>query len=161
MAMSPFCSSVSCAIFFPVMTTPLVLPRSAITTAFSLSFTTAWKRLTLLSLSTRSLAFPRPMVMTGLFNSRMPFLPSGDEMISRDIERSLFLQNFVHVLQLAQLNPDGAMDGFIAFFLQHDFIGARIYRPMNIRLFRGHLAVHRDGSPFGKRADVNQSLAFR
>src|SRR5205807_7575612 len=142
MAMSPFCSSVSCAIFFPVMTTPLVLPRSAITTALSLSFTTAWKRLTLLSLSTKSLAFPRPMVITGLFSSRIPFLPSGDEIIRRDIERSLlqFLEKFVNVGDFAFFYVDGAMDGFVSFLSQLNVIVSGIGWPFRLGVIGGDFA---------------------
>src|SRR5215831_12539162 len=85
MATSSLFSSVSDAMRSPLMTTPFVLPRSAITTELLLSFTTAWKRLMLGSFRTRSLALPRPMVITGLLSSRMPLLPSGAEMIKRDI----------------------------------------------------------------------------
>src|SRR5215469_421674 len=48
------------------------------------------------SFNTRSLALPRPMVTTGLLSSRMPLLPSGAEMIRRDIDRSI--RRFLAVL---------------------------------------------------------------
>src|SRR5215813_15111914 len=44
------------------------------------------------SFSTRSLALPRPTVITGLLSSRMPLLPSGAEMINRDIFFEVYLE---------------------------------------------------------------------
>src|SRR5512133_3007724 len=110
----------------PLMSTPWVLPRSAITpSSEASSLTTAWKRETRLLLRTRSLAFPRPMVMTGLVNSRMPRLPSGDEMIRRAMGL-LADERFVDPRLFSLLYVDFTLYRLISVHLDEDRVMAHL-----------------------------------
>src|SRR5579872_1842586 len=144
----------------PLIITPLVLPRSAIITDSLSDLMTAWKRLTLASFSTRSLALPRPMVTMGLSSSRMPFLPSGDEMISRDMRWVLLLfYEFVHIGDLALPHLDGAAHALVAGYLQNDIIRSGRKRPTHVRLPGGHVPVHDDRRAVRNGANVQQTFA--
>src|SRR5258708_21338033 len=159
--MSPPWRPLSLVIFRPLRRTPLVLPRSAINTQLSLSLITAWKRLTLESLRTGSLAFPRPSVVTGLLSSRMPFFPSGEEMMRRAMEfASLFLEELVEVFDLPLLYLDIAVDGLVPVHLQVDAVNSWRRRPLGIGFLRRYSAVNDDSSSLGNRANVHQALAF-
>src|SRR6185369_2176936 len=128
----------------PLMRTPLVLPRSAIkTSAEAFNLTTAWKRETRLLFSTRSLALPRPMVITGLVNSRMPRLPSGDEMMRRAMGL-LADERLVDSRLFSLLDVHFARHGLIAFHLHDHLVVPHFRLDRHRRHARARFAVHDD-----------------
>src|SRR5512133_2585107 len=128
----------------PLMRTPLVLPRSAInTSAVAFSLTTAWKRETRLLLRTRSLALPRPIVMTGLVNSRMPRLPSGDEMMRRAMGL-LADERLVDSRLFSLLDVHFARHGLVAFHLHNHLVVPHLGLNRNRRHAGTCFSVHDD-----------------
>src|SRR5437764_3875543 len=130
----------------PLSSTPLVEPRSAIMTApSSCCLMTAWKRETLVWLRTRSLALPRPTVVTGLVISRMPRLPSGAEMMRRAIgRRLLLLERDFHVCRLALFDDHGLGRRLVTVELERDLVAAGIERHLGGRAVGRGESVHHD-----------------